>query len=148
MAVPPVTAAERLPRIETPGPVSTAGWRPLTEESGSLGDVLRRGLFLLLDALLLEIGASAGTVQRIIMSEGVAIGILSWVLAAAIGLPLSKLLSAGVGIAFGGEPLSFEFSVAGMAVWLGLAVLIASVSSYLPARRASRMSVREALDYE
>lgn len=61
MAVPPVTAAERLPRIETPGPVSTAGWRPLTEESGSLGDVLRRGLFLLLDALLLEIGASAGT---------------------------------------------------------------------------------------
>jgi putative ABC transport system permease protein len=94
------------------------------------------------------IGASAGTVQRIIMSEGVAIGILSWALAAAIGLPLSKLLSAGVGIAFGGEPLSFEFSMAGMVGWLGLAVLIASVSSYLPARRASRMSVREALDYE
>jgi putative ABC transport system permease protein len=94
------------------------------------------------------IGASTGTVQRIIMSEGVAIGILSWVLAAAIGLPLSKLLSAGVGIAFGGEALSFKFSVAGMVVWLGLAVLIASVSSYLPARRASRMSVREALDYE
>jgi putative ABC transport system permease protein len=57
-------------------------------------------------------------------------------------------LSAGVGIAFGGEPLSFSFSVLGVGLWLALAVAIAILSSYLPARRASRLTVREILSYE
>lgn len=94
------------------------------------------------------IGASNGAMQRIILAEGVVIGMLSWALAAVLGVPLSKLLSDGVGIAFGGEPLTFEFSIFGMLVWLVLGLLIASLSSYLPARRATRLSVREVLTYE
>jgi putative ABC transport system permease protein len=94
------------------------------------------------------IGASDGAVQRIILSEGVLIGGLSWGVAALLSLPLGKLLSNGVGVAFGGEPLSFEFSLAGVFIWLALALLIASLSSYLPARRAARLSVREVLNYE
>jgi putative ABC transport system permease protein len=68
--------------------------------------------------------------------------------AALVSLLLGKLLSNGVGIAFGGEPLTFEFSLFGVFPWLALALLIASLSSYLPARRAARLSVREALNYE
>jgi len=94
------------------------------------------------------IGASNGAVQRIIISEGVVIGVLSWIVAAAVALPLSMGLSAGVGVAFGGEPLSFSFSVLGVGLWLALAVAIAILSSYLPARRASRLTVREILSYE
>ena len=48
----------------------------------------------------------------------------------------------------GGEPLTFEFSTLGMFLWLALAILIATISSYLPARRAARLSVREVLTYE
>ncbi len=94
------------------------------------------------------IGASNWAVQRIILSEGIVIGLMSWILATILALPLSIALSNGVGIAFGGEPLEFNFSVLGTFLWLALAVLIGSISSYLPARRASRLSVREVLDYE
>jgi putative ABC transport system permease protein len=94
------------------------------------------------------IGASSRAVQRIVMSEGIVIGIMSWILAAIVAVPLSKLLSVGVGVAFGGEPLLFKFSTSGMFLWLAMVVLISGVSGYLPARRASRLSVREALSYE
>lgn len=94
------------------------------------------------------IGASDRIVQRIILFEGTVIGLISWLLAIIAAVPLSKLLSDGVGVAFGGERLNFEFSVPGMIGWLVLAVFIAVLSSYLPARRASRLSVREVLSYE
>ncbi|NDJ34364.1 MAG: FtsX-like permease family protein, partial [Chloroflexi bacterium] len=94
------------------------------------------------------IGAPDGVVQRIILTEGIVIGAMSWVLAAALALPLSKALSAGVGLAFAGEPLTFTFSLMGALVWLVLVIVIAAVSSYLPARRAAQLSVRETLAYE
>jgi putative ABC transport system permease protein len=98
--------------------------------------------------VLRAIGASDGAVRRIVMAEGIAIGIMSAVLALVVTLPLSKLLSDGVGIAFGGEPLTFHFSLAGLLLWLALALLIAGVSSYLPARRAVGLPVREVLNYD
>ena len=70
------------------------------------------------------IGASSRAVQRIVMSEGIVIGIMSWILAAALAVPLSKLLSVGVGVAFGGEPLLFQFSTSGTFLWLAMVVLI------------------------
>ncbi len=94
------------------------------------------------------IGASDRAVQRIVLSEGMLIGMLSWLLATAAAVPLSRLLSDGVGVAFGGEPLAFSFSVVGVAVWLGLVIAIAALSSAAPARRASRLSVQEVLGYE
>lgn len=94
------------------------------------------------------IGASNGALRRIIVSEGVVIGLMSWVVAAALAFPLSMGLSAGVGVAFGGEPLSFSFSLLGVGLWLALAIGIAALSSYVPAQRASRLTVREVLSYE
>ena len=94
------------------------------------------------------IGASNGAVRRIIISEGVVIGLMSWIIAAGLAFPLSLGLSAGVGFAFGGEPLSFSFSLLGVGLWLALAIGIAALSSYIPARRASRLTVREVLSYE
>ncbi len=94
------------------------------------------------------VGASDRAVQRIVLAEGVVIGVLSWLMGVILALPLSKLMSDGVGIAFANEPLTFAFSFSGALMWLALAVLIAAASSYLPARRASRLSVREILAYE
>jgi putative ABC transport system permease protein len=94
------------------------------------------------------IGASDGAVRRIVMAEGVAIGIMSAGLALVVTLPLSKLMSDGVGIAFGGEPLTFHFSLPGVLLWLALVVVIAGLSSYIPARRAAGLTVREVLNYD
>jgi putative ABC transport system permease protein len=94
------------------------------------------------------IGASDGAVRTIVLGEGAAIGVLSWLAGSLIALPLSKVLSDGVGVAFGGEPLTFSFSLAGIGIWLGLVIVISTISSYIPAQRAARLSVRETLAYE
>ena len=94
------------------------------------------------------IGASNRSVMQIIVVEGVLIGLISWVQAMILGLPLSKLLSDQVGNAFVDAPLSFGFSFAAIALWLVIVLLLATLASFLPARTASRLTVREVLAYE
>jgi putative ABC transport system permease protein len=94
------------------------------------------------------IGASESAIRWIVVAEGLGIGLISWLLAAALALPLSRLMSDGVGLAFGGERLLFRFSQPALFIWLALAMLIAFGASYLPARDASRKSIREVLSYE
>jgi len=40
-------------------------------------------------------------------------------------------------------PLSYAFSINGVLLWLVLVSILAALASYLPARNASRVSVRE-----
>jgi putative ABC transport system permease protein len=94
------------------------------------------------------IGAATGSIMQIIVVEGVLIGLISWLQAAILSLPLAKLLADQVGNAFVDAPLSFGFSTAGVALWLLIVVLLAAVASFLPARTASRLTVREVLAYE
>lgn len=94
------------------------------------------------------IGAATGSIMQIIVVEGVLIGLISWLQAALLSLPLAKLLADQVGKAFVDAPLTFGFSTAGVALWLVIVVLLAVVASFLPARTASRLTVREVLAYE
>ena len=94
------------------------------------------------------IGASDGAVLRLVMVEGMLIGLLSWVGGATIALPVSKLLSDQIGLQLFQSPLSYTFSISGLAIWLVVAVLLAALASFLPARSASRLTVREVLAYE
>jgi putative ABC transport system permease protein len=94
------------------------------------------------------VGASTHSIFRIIVGEGVLIGLLSWVLAAAIAAPVSIYISYMFGTIFFETPLKIALSPTGVFIWLVLAMLFAAVSSLYPAYRASRMSVREVLSYE
>jgi putative ABC transport system permease protein len=94
------------------------------------------------------IGASNGSVLQIFLVEGLLIGLISWCFAALFGLPMSRLLSDAIGEALLRWPLNFAFSIWGVLLWLGLVLVISAVSSLLPARHASRLTVREVLSYE
>ena len=94
------------------------------------------------------IGASDNTLLRVVIVEGVLIGLLSWLIGALLALPMSQLLSNQVGTAFFQAPLSYIFSLSGALLWLILVVLLAALASFLPARRASRVTVWEVLAYE
>lgn len=94
------------------------------------------------------IGASNWAILQIVIGEGVLIGFLSWLFGAAVSLPISKLLSDAVGMAFWQSPLTFTFSVSGMLIWLLVVLLLSAVASFLPAWNASRLTVREVLAYE
>jgi putative ABC transport system permease protein len=76
------------------------------------------------------------------------IGVLSWLLGSLLALPLSRLLSDAVGQAMSGVPLSFRFSASGVGLWLLIVIALSALASLLPARSASRLTVREVLAYE
>lgn len=98
--------------------------------------------------VLRAIGASTHSVIRIVLVEGVIIGLISWAAGALLSFPLSKLLSNIVGVQFLDTPLSYTFSTFGLALWLATVVVLAALSSFLPAWNASRLTVRDVLAYE
>jgi len=94
------------------------------------------------------VGASDGAVLKIFLVEGLFIGLLSWLVGALLSLPISKLLSDGVGVALVDAPLSYAFSFKGAILWLGAVLVLSGLASLLPAWSAARLTVREVLAYE
>jgi putative ABC transport system permease protein len=94
------------------------------------------------------IGARPSTVWLIIVAEAVAVGVLSWALAALAAWPVSKVVGdALVKLAFHSK-LESLFQLQGLFIWLAVSVLFSAAASFLPARSASQITVREALAYE
>ncbi len=98
--------------------------------------------------VLRAIGAPNLGVAQVFILEGVGIGVLSWAFGSVLALPLGKLLSDAIGVPLMGTPLSFAFSTAGVWAWLAVVVALSALASFLPARGASRLTVREVLAYE
>jgi len=98
--------------------------------------------------LLRAIGATPRMVWVMIVLEGVVIGFLSWAIAALLAWPISKLVGdMFVGMLFQ-SGLDFTFELSGLVIWLLVSVGLSALASFLPAWRASRVTVREALAYE
>ncbi|MBN1121827.1 MAG: ABC transporter permease [Anaerolineae bacterium] len=95
-----------------------------------------------------SIGASTGSVRGIVVVEGLVIGAISWALSTAISLPVTYGFGIALGVAVFQFPLTFTFWPPSVLLWLPVVLLISMLSSLLPARRAARISVREALAYE
>ncbi|HMM43912.1 MAG TPA: FtsX-like permease family protein, partial [Thermomicrobiales bacterium] len=94
------------------------------------------------------IGATNGAIARILIVEGLTVGLLSWLLGAILAIPLSWGLAYALGVALVQSPLVFTFSYLGLGLWLVVVVVLSVVASILPARRAWRLSIREVLAYE
>jgi putative ABC transport system permease protein len=94
------------------------------------------------------IGASDLAVLRLVLVEGVIIGLLSWLAGTIVSLPVTLLITNLLGVSMMQRPLTFTFSFSGALMWLGIAVILAAIASFLPARGASRLTVREVLAYE
>lgn len=95
--------------------------------------------------VLSAIGASPRTIAFHIGVEAVLIAVLSWLLANLLAAPVTAVLEASVGTIFFRSPLEFWMSPLASAAWLALATALAAISSFVPARRAARLTVREAL---
>ena len=94
------------------------------------------------------IGASNFDIQKIVLVEGLFIGLLSWAGGILLSAPITSALVYGVGIAIFKTPLQFTFGIDGIMIWLAITLGLAILASALPARRASRLTVRDTLAYE
>ncbi|MEO8357422.1 MAG: FtsX-like permease family protein [Chloroflexota bacterium] len=94
------------------------------------------------------IGASNADIQGIVIVEGLVIGLISWTISILLSFPITGVLTFGVGMAVLTAPMPAVFGMSGIIVWLIFTLVLATIASALPARRASRLTVRDTLAYE
>ena len=94
-----------------------------------------------------SLGASSGAVVRSVLYEGVLIGCASVLVA----IPVALLPSAVVGsmlASISNQPMPLHLSAQAGALWLAIVVLAALVVSYVPARRAAGLTIKQTLAWE
>jgi putative ABC transport system permease protein len=93
------------------------------------------------------VGASSADVGFIFVGEGLLLGLLSWAQAIPLSLLAGRYFVDAIGqvIDF---PVVYHYSFPGVWIWLAIVVVLSLVASWLPARRATQISVRESLAYE
>jgi len=93
------------------------------------------------------VGASSADVARIFMGEGLLLGLISWAIAVPLGLIAGRPFVQAIGsvIEF---PSQYSVALKGLWIWLAIVVVLSLVASWLPARRATQISVSESLAYE
>lgn len=93
------------------------------------------------------VGASSKDVAVVFMGEGLLLGLLSWAVAVPLGLLAGKpfVLAVGELIDFPGQ---YSPAVHGLWIWLAIVVILSLIASWIPARRATQISVSQSLAYE
>jgi putative ABC transport system permease protein len=90
------------------------------------------------------IGAVPGVIIRMIVAEGLFVAGLSWIASILASLPLIYGIGR-LGASIFGMPLPFILAWPAALFWLGLVMTISVLASIVPALRASRLVVRQAL---
>ncbi|MCC7117318.1 MAG: ABC transporter permease [Anaerolineales bacterium] len=98
--------------------------------------------------IMRAIGADDRSIMRTVIGEGLVIGLVSFVLAIFLSIPISYGLSYILAITVFESPITVVFTYLGYAIWLGLIILLSVLGSVLPARNAARLTIREVLAYE
>lgn len=91
------------------------------------------------------IGATPRQVARVVVVEALFIGVVSWVLAAVLALPLTAAVGQTVGMLSFRVRLPLIVDPWAVSWWLVLVVVVALIATILPAIRAARLTVRGAL---
>lgn len=95
-----------------------------------------------------SLGAANGTVFKLVVTESLIVGLISWALAVPLSLPMTYGFCFAIGKAFFEKVLPFVLSVNGIFLWLGIVIIISIFASIAPARNAVNLTVRDTLAYE
>lgn len=98
--------------------------------------------------IMRAIGATDLEIIRMVIVEGMLIGMISFGLGIILAVPFTYLLSTIVSNAVFATPITVVFTPVGYFIWLGLVIVLSSLASVLPARNAARLTIREVLAYE
>jgi putative ABC transport system permease protein len=126
--------------------------------SGIVGGVGGLGLMTTMSLNVLErrremgvmraLGATPRIVWLMIVAEGVVVGVLSWTIAALLAWPISKAVGNFLVRVMFRSGLDFTFEPIGLLIWILVSIGVSALASFMPAWKASRVTVREALAYE
>lgn len=92
------------------------------------------------------IGASSPQILRVFLGEGLLLAWLSWLIAWPLSIPLGRVMTNGLQTLMETE-LTYQTSLTGAMYWLGIVTILALAASFIPARGATQVSVRQSLAY-
>ncbi len=95
-----------------------------------------------------SIGAGNAEIFRLVLMEGLLIGLISWGLSALVAIPITQFLDNSLGQALMTIPIVYIFSVQGLFIWLGIVLVLSTIACLIPARNAVRLTIRDVLAYE
>jgi putative ABC transport system permease protein len=95
--------------------------------------------------IMKAIGATPSRIVRLLLGEGLAISLLSWFFACAFSIPLSHFVDSLIGNLGFLAPLPLVLSVTAAVGWGVLTLVVGNLATLVPARRASKLVIREAL---
>ncbi|HEX2980408.1 MAG TPA: FtsX-like permease family protein, partial [Anaerolineaceae bacterium] len=98
--------------------------------------------------VLRAVGATNMRLFGMVVIEGGLIGLISWVIGSLVSCPISKVMSDTINQAVFDTPSTFTWSINGFVIWLGIVLALSVSASLLPARNATRLTIREVLAYE
>jgi putative ABC transport system permease protein len=94
------------------------------------------------------IGARTRTIMGLLVMEGMLQGVLSWLMAASLSLILFRPLANALRqVKFFEAIMDYQYNAGAVLIWLAIILVISTLASILPARNATRISVRESLAY-
>jgi putative ABC transport system permease protein len=97
--------------------------------------------------VLRAVGARSRTIMGMFVMEGILQGVFSWMMAVPISFVLGQYMARAMGQAMFNASLDYAYNYAAMLNWLVIILIISTLASILPARNATRVSVRESLAY-
>ncbi len=93
------------------------------------------------------VGASSRDVGLVFTGESLMLGLTSWILALPIGLSAGPAFVKALGAVID-FPAEYYPATHGVWIWLGIVIVLSIFASWVPSRRATRISVNESLAYE
>lgn len=97
--------------------------------------------------VLRAVGARSKTILNIFIMEGILQGLLSWLIAIPVSFLASPAASNALGQAMFSANLDFQYNWQAVGIWLVVILVISITASILPARSATRISIRDSLAY-
>ena len=99
-------------------------------------------------AILKAIGCTRTNLTRMLVAEGVMLGIPAWVLSLLLSLPLTILVANVSGQIFLKTPMAFAVSQSGYLLCLVVLPALSAAACWIPAYAAARRPIRSGLVYE
>jgi len=94
------------------------------------------------------IGAHNPIIAKLVIVEGLIIGLISYVIGSLLSFPIGMALSNVISIAIFSTPAQRAFTAQGFIIWLVVVTFLSVLASLVPARNAARLTIREVLAYE
>jgi putative ABC transport system permease protein len=97
--------------------------------------------------VLRAVGARSRTIMGMFVMEGLLQGLFSWAIAVPISFAAGQYMAQTLGQVMFSTNLDYRYNYSAVLIWLVVVIIISTLASILPARSATRISVRASLAY-